>query len=89
LRRSAVAGAEGKVLRRAEMRELTCALNLPTVIGQAPQSQYRGDRTVRFPVVMAESWGLLFSLGDTYSIALSAMMSTPEWSLRCLMGYSR
>jgi len=54
LRWSAVAGAEGKVIRRAEMRELTCALNLPTVIGQAPQSRNRGDRTVRFPVVMAE-----------------------------------
>jgi hypothetical protein len=46
------------------MRELTCALNLPTVIGHAPQSQNHGDRTVRFPVVMAESWGSLFSLGE-------------------------
>jgi hypothetical protein len=34
LRRSAVDGAAGKALRRAEMRELKCGLNLPSVIGQ-------------------------------------------------------
>jgi hypothetical protein len=60
------------------MRELKCALNLPTVIGQTPQSRNRGDRTVRFAVVIAGSWESLFSLGGTYSIVLFAMMSTPE-----------
>ena len=36
LRGSAVAGAGGEALRRAEMREPKCALNLPIVIGQTP-----------------------------------------------------
>jgi hypothetical protein len=36
LRQSAIAGAGGKIVRRAEMRELKCVLNLPTVIGQTP-----------------------------------------------------
>src|SRR6516225_1570232 len=36
LRGSAVAGAGGEALRRAEMREPECALNLPIVIGQTP-----------------------------------------------------
>src|SRR6516165_545437 len=36
LRGSEVAGAGGEALRRAEMREPKCALNLPSVIGQTP-----------------------------------------------------
>ena len=89
LRGNAVAGAGGEALRRAEMRELRCTLNLPIVIGQTLPSQSRirvqavsapnrGDRTVRFPVVMAGIRVSLFSLGGTYSAALFAMMSTPE-----------
>ena len=69
-------GAGGEALRRAEMREQKCALNLPIVIGQTLPSQSRirvqaasasnrGDRTVRFPVVMAGSRVSLFSLGGT------------------------
>src|SRR5215475_2710818 len=38
-----------------------------------------GDRTVRFPVVMAGSRVSLVSLAGTYSTALFAMMSTPQW----------
>jgi hypothetical protein len=67
-------------------------LNLPSVIGQtlsfqsrtrvqAGSAPDRGDRTLRFPVVIAVSRELLFSLDDTYSTALFAMMSTPERSL--------
>jgi hypothetical protein len=67
LRGSAVAGAGGKALRRAEMREPKCTLNLPIIIGQTPTVQAasapnRGDRTLRFPVVMAGSRVSLFSL---------------------------
>src|SRR5262245_18374389 len=36
LRGSEVAGAVGEALRRAEMREPKCALNLPNIIGQTP-----------------------------------------------------
>src|SRR6516165_7917486 len=36
LRGSAVADAGGEALRRAEMREPRCALNLPIVMGQTP-----------------------------------------------------
>jgi len=39
LRGSAVAGAGGEALRRAEMREQKCTLNLPIVIGQTLPSQ--------------------------------------------------
>ena len=78
LRGSAVAGAGGEARRRAEMREPKCALNLPIVIGQTPTVPNRGDRTPRFLVVMAGSRVSLFSLGDTYSTALFAMMSTPK-----------
>jgi hypothetical protein len=55
------------------MREPKCALNLPIVIGQTPLCPVanpgpsgigpnRGDRTVRFPVVIAGSGASLFSL---------------------------
>jgi hypothetical protein len=46
------------------MREPKCALNLPIVIGPGPSGigPNRGDRTVRFPVVMAGSGASLFSL---------------------------
>jgi hypothetical protein len=37
LRGSEVAGAVGEALRRAEMREPKCALNLPNIIGQTPK----------------------------------------------------
>jgi hypothetical protein len=36
LRGNAVAGAGGEALRRAEMREPKCTLNLPIIIGQTP-----------------------------------------------------
>ena len=62
LRGSAVAGAGSEALRRAEMREPKCTLNLPIIIGQTPTVLNRGDRTVRFPVVMAGSRVSLFSL---------------------------
>src|SRR5262249_22074817 len=77
------AGAGGEALRRAETREPRCALNLPIVIGQTPPCPvanpghpHHGDRTVRFPVVMAGSRVSLVSLAGTYSTALFAMMST-------------
>src|SRR5262245_21196969 len=45
-----------------------------------------GERTVRFPVVMAGSRLLLVSLAGTYSTALFAMMSTPQWRTDCDQG---
>src|SRR5262249_56209225 len=45
-----------------------------------------GDRTVRFPVVMAGSRVSLVSLAGTYSTALFAMMSTPQWRTDCDQG---
>ncbi len=78
------------------MRELKCALNLPIVIGQTllPSLESgsrdigpnRGDRTVRFPVVMAESRESLFSLGGTYSTALFAMIQRPSDPLLRFVG---
>ena len=74
LRGSAVAGAGGEALRRAEMREPKCTLNLPIIIGQTPTVLNReswskrhrppiaATETVRFPVVMAGSRVSLFSL---------------------------
>ena len=56
------------------MRELKCGLNLPIVIGQTLSflvanpgpsrigPPNRGDRTLRFPVVISVSRELLFSL---------------------------
>src|SRR5262249_35655452 len=48
------------------------------ILVHAASAPNRGDRTVRFPVVMAGSRVSLCSLGGTYSTALFAMMSTPE-----------
>jgi hypothetical protein len=45
------------------MRELKCALNLPTVIGQTPQSRNRGDRTVRFPRCYSRKPGIAGFIG--------------------------
>ena len=86
LRGSAVAGAGGEALRRAKMREPKCALNLPIIIGQIPtvpspesgSKRHRPPIAATDPVVMAGSRLSLFSLGDTYSTALFAMMSTLE-----------
>src|SRR5215472_2723695 len=89
LRGSAVAGAGGEALRRAEMREPKCALNLPIIIGQTPPCPVAnlgpsgiGPQSRRpnspLPVVMAGSGVSLFSLGGTYTTALFAMMSTLE-----------
>src|SRR5262245_37962284 len=48
---------------------------------QAASAPNRGDRTVRFPVVMAGSRVSLCSLGSTYSTALFAV-NAGEISLR-------
>src|SRR6516162_1989976 len=54
---------------------------------QAESAPNHGDRTVRFPVVMAGSRVSLVSLGGTYSTALFAMMSTPKWRTDCDQGF--
>jgi hypothetical protein len=83
--RERLAGAGGETSRRPEMREPKRALNLPMIIGQNPtvpvaksgptrlRPANGGDRTVRFPVVMA---GGRVSLGSAYSTASFATMST-------------
>src|SRR6516164_3130266 len=56
LRGSAVAGAVGEALRRAEMREPKCALNLPNIIGQTPTvpSRESGPKRHRPPIAATE-----------------------------------
>ena len=66
LRGSAVAGAGGEALRRAEMREPKCTLNLPIIIGQtlpspvairvqAASAPNRGDLTAASPSLWREA----------------------------------
>jgi hypothetical protein len=56
LRGSAVAGAEGEALRRAELREPKCTLNLPNIIGQTPTVPNResGSKRHRPPIAATE-----------------------------------
>jgi hypothetical protein len=89
LRGSAVAGAGGEALRRAEMREPKCTLNLPIIIGQTPTVLNRESWSKRHrPPIAATEQSASLSLWQEagyrcfhwrhISTALFAMMSTLE-----------
>src|SRR5262249_26974289 len=97
LRRSAVAGAGGEARRRAEMREPKCTLNLPIVIGQTPPCPVAnpgpsgiGPQSRRPNSPLSRRYGrkpgIAVFIGGTYSTALFAMMSTPQWRTDCDQG---
>src|SRR5215831_2884875 len=57
LRGNTVGSAGGEAVRRAEMREPKCALNLPTLIGQTPPCPVAnpGSKQHRPPVMATEA----------------------------------